>query len=190
MCFLWCSWIYFILFYSVFFVVFFFFSSRRRHTRCALVTGVQTCALPISFAAETPFVPLVVGELAAAARCYPIVFAAGDAPIALLGLERINLFVDGGRWADDSYVPAYVRRYPFGFIATVNPEGFALAIATISERLVQACAEGAALFDDGMPTELTRSEEHTSELQSLMRISYAVFCSQKQTIDHITTNHC
>src|SRR3546814_5373846 len=30
--------------YSVFLV---FFSSRRRHTRCALVTGVQTCALPI-----------------------------------------------------------------------------------------------------------------------------------------------
>src|SRR3546814_3759244 len=29
------------------FDVFFFFSSRRRHTRCALVTGVQTCALPI-----------------------------------------------------------------------------------------------------------------------------------------------
>src|SRR3546814_4510467 len=29
----------------------FFFSSRRRHTRCALVTGVQTCALPISAAA-------------------------------------------------------------------------------------------------------------------------------------------
>src|SRR3546814_9024729 len=29
------------------FCVSFFFSSRRRHTRCALVTGVQTCALPI-----------------------------------------------------------------------------------------------------------------------------------------------
>src|SRR3546814_12509930 len=29
--------------------MFCFFSSRRRHTRCALVTGVQTCALPISF---------------------------------------------------------------------------------------------------------------------------------------------
>src|SRR3546814_250460 len=29
----------------------FFFSSRRRHTRCALVTGVQTCALPISHSA-------------------------------------------------------------------------------------------------------------------------------------------
>src|SRR3546814_6921851 len=30
--------------------ILFFFSSRRRHTRCALVTGVQTCALPISLA--------------------------------------------------------------------------------------------------------------------------------------------
>src|SRR3546814_4146110 len=30
----------------------FFFSSRRRHTRCALVTGVQTCALPISVIPE------------------------------------------------------------------------------------------------------------------------------------------
>src|SRR3546814_6833280 len=29
------------------FWLYFFFSSRRRHTRCALVTGVQTCALPI-----------------------------------------------------------------------------------------------------------------------------------------------
>src|SRR3546814_8812839 len=37
---------------SLFVICFcFFFSSRRRHTRCALVTGVQTCALPI-FALE------------------------------------------------------------------------------------------------------------------------------------------
>src|SRR3546814_7410442 len=34
----------------VFVFLLFFFSSRRRHTRCALVTGVQTCALPISLA--------------------------------------------------------------------------------------------------------------------------------------------
>src|SRR3546814_11193046 len=32
---------------DMFVFAFFFFSSRRRHTRCALVTGVQTCALPI-----------------------------------------------------------------------------------------------------------------------------------------------
>src|SRR3546814_10158662 len=33
--------------------------------------------------------------------------------------------------------------------------------------------------------DLERSEEHTSELQSLMRISYAVFCLKQQTIKHI-----
>src|SRR3546814_1956796 len=36
---------------------FFFFSSRRRHTRCALVTGVQTCALPIWSRAWTSSTP-------------------------------------------------------------------------------------------------------------------------------------
>src|SRR3546814_6101856 len=34
--------------YIYFFIYVLFFSSRRRHTRCALVTGVQTCALPIT----------------------------------------------------------------------------------------------------------------------------------------------
>src|SRR3546814_3194461 len=48
----------FVVSYVVHFIIF-FFSSRRRHTRCALVTGVQTCALPISgflrqFAAMAP----------------------------------------------------------------------------------------------------------------------------------------
>src|SRR3546814_2808922 len=37
-------WLFHVLFCCFYF---FFFSSRRRHTRCALVTGVQTCALPI-----------------------------------------------------------------------------------------------------------------------------------------------
>src|SRR3546814_1511431 len=35
--------------------LYFFFSSRRRHTRCALVTGVQTCALPIFRIPSTGF---------------------------------------------------------------------------------------------------------------------------------------
>src|SRR3546814_20696717 len=35
--------------------MFFFFSSRRGHTRCALVTGVQTCALPICAATAKAF---------------------------------------------------------------------------------------------------------------------------------------
>src|SRR3546814_2425828 len=52
----------------------FFFSSRRRHTRCALVTGVQTCALPICGA--------VLGALALVAGtgftvAAPVVYLAG-----------------------------------------------------------------------------------------------------------------
>src|SRR3546814_5855082 len=40
----------------MYWLLYFFFASRRRHTRCALVTGVQTCALPISLraGAQTP----------------------------------------------------------------------------------------------------------------------------------------
>src|SRR3546814_9213912 len=41
-----------LLYFLVLCFFFFFFSSRRRHTRCALVTGVQTCALPISMHTE------------------------------------------------------------------------------------------------------------------------------------------
>src|SRR3546814_12282480 len=52
---------------------FFFFSSRRRHTRCALVTGVQTCALPISYVtgfarAYARAVDLPEAEIGAAVR--------------------------------------------------------------------------------------------------------------------------
>src|SRR3546814_5999789 len=43
-------------------VVSFFFSSRRRHTRCALVTGVQTCALPISEHMGVTIVPSTPAE--------------------------------------------------------------------------------------------------------------------------------
>src|SRR3546814_5144936 len=45
----------------------FFFSSRRRHTRCALVTGVQTCALPISIA--TPPTIRSAGRRAPCSTC-------------------------------------------------------------------------------------------------------------------------
>src|SRR3546814_8925352 len=53
----------------------FFFSSRRRHTRCALVTGVQTCALPISR-------PSGVGAALAAALTLAAGFDTGAAPPA------------------------------------------------------------------------------------------------------------
>src|SRR3546814_10203861 len=51
-------------------LVFFFFSSRRRHTRCALVTGVQTCALPISKTPETASVSGSVPQPDFAGRSY------------------------------------------------------------------------------------------------------------------------
>src|SRR6187397_3482365 len=43
---------FFFVFFFYFFFFFFFFSSRRRHTRWCTVTGVQTCALPISKASR------------------------------------------------------------------------------------------------------------------------------------------
>src|SRR3546814_10433012 len=49
---------------------FFFFSSRRRHTRCALVTGVQTCALPISRSARS-FIGLLNSSSPHSGQCCP-----------------------------------------------------------------------------------------------------------------------
>src|SRR3546814_7791039 len=46
---------YLLLTWNSFLMFLFFFSSRRRHTRCALVTGVQTCALPISLLTEVTY---------------------------------------------------------------------------------------------------------------------------------------
>src|SRR3546814_5021977 len=69
-------------------VFIFFFSSRRRHTRCALVTGVQTCALPISLyddAAESG---------AAATRDYVLQLdhGAGRAPLLSVIGGKITTF--------------------------------------------------------------------------------------------------
>src|SRR3546814_19629451 len=60
----------------------FFFSSRRRHTRCALVTGVQTCALPISI---RPGRPDVLGELSPEYRVFKQVGDRFLAPFTLNG---------------------------------------------------------------------------------------------------------
>src|SRR3546814_1346875 len=46
-----------------------------------------------------------------------------------------------------------------------------------------------AIFVEELHEVPDRSEEHTSELQSLMRISYAVFCLKKKTTMHNLTKH-
>src|SRR3546814_11188951 len=66
--------------------MYFFFSSRRRHTRCALVTGVQTCALPICLRFGSPAdpgrkVPNVERE--AAFDCRTVEFSEDAAPVPL-----------------------------------------------------------------------------------------------------------
>src|SRR3546814_10061214 len=79
-------------------------------------------------------------------------------------------------------------------------EGFEQEIESLADRIVaNSCfshAENKRLLDasEGL-TLAARSEEHTSELQSLMRISYDVFCLKKKTISkttttqHTTNNH-
>src|SRR3546814_4815613 len=106
----------------------FFFSSRRRHTRCALVTGVQTCALPISDLRQKRMIPILTRIRAHSAR-------------------------------------------EFGELVRHQGEEFIYVL----EGRIEVHSE---YYD---PVALAaRSEEHTSELQSLMRISYAVFCLKKK----------
>src|SRR3546814_10759404 len=52
----------------------------------------------------------------------------------------------------------------------------------MGKKKVEAMAKERAKFEAGALAHLDRSEEHTSELQSLMRISYAVFCLKTQQI--------
>src|SRR3546814_7901843 len=129
----------------------FFFSSRRRHTRCALVTGVQTCALPI---------------LACA--------------LSLLGIDSLLLRLM--MKASSAGKPRLAVKY-------VN-EAFAAAtlMALPGVLLCWGLAGAVMLFRDGLEAagESLRSEEHTSELQSLMRISYAVFCLKKKNTHNTT----
>src|SRR3546814_7626767 len=128
-----------------------FFSSRRRHTRCALVTGVQTCALPIS----APPAARAGRRSAPASACRKR--RGGACPPDRLRKNRpfrscrphvggTNLFGQQGK-----HCFQFRANVPISFSRWTN--------VTI------------------------RSEEHTSELQSLMRISYAVFCLKKKKKD-------
>src|SRR3546814_3047642 len=136
------------------FVWVFFFTSRRRHTRCALVTGVQTCALPICAPAR----------------------AAAPRRVALGTLRR-----RGRAHRPHRQGPRARRR----LAGTRTP-------AAGGRRREGATAGGAGVGGNGLgrrdvqpQAPWLRSEEHTSELQSLMRISYAVFClKKKKQVNH------
>src|SRR3546814_9194499 len=125
--------------------MFFFFSSRRRHTRCALVTGVQTCALPI--------------------------WHGGDR-------RRQRRRAGGGR--QPQFPPARLQPRDRG----QAPGRFAAQAL----RLHAGAGFAQPVVAGQLGGRLVRSEEHTSELQSLMRISYAVFCLKKKKKNTTYTN--
>src|SRR3546814_4510097 len=134
----------------------FFFSSRRRHTRCALVTGVQTCALPISIGSLPIFKVAILGLT-------PDQTGGG---INAMGYEDFaKLHKDASGHFDVILSPTRPAGYG-GDWWQLDPKASFLMIRQVS----------ADWTTERDPTISIRSEEHTSELQSLMRISYAVFC--------------
>src|SRR3546814_3341744 len=75
-----------------------------------------------------------------------------------------------------SYAESNENLVPYGLLKHVHMPEMARTI----ERLSGGSAAGLVFTPHLVP--MTRSEEHTSELQSLMRISYAVFCLKKKNI--------
>src|SRR3546814_1716384 len=127
----------------------FFFSGRRRHTRGALGTGVQTCALPISAPGGSRPQPAAGSDIWSPPRCE-----------AVGGMNHVIRIAD---WHDVSAVmPVMEDAFdPLYGEAWSETQLSALLLGPGNWMLVLEVEE--------------RSEEHTSELQSLMRISYAVF---------------
>src|SRR3546814_7721505 len=131
-----------------------FFSSRRRHTRCALVTGVQTCALPIC--------PRVRG-------------------LVVLWIAQNVLLVASSILRTGDYIAAYglteLRIEALAWMGLV-----AIGLVLICWRLIRARSPRWLINANAIAAlavlvaASVRSEEHTYELQSLMRISYAVLC--------------
>src|SRR3546814_7870428 len=59
----------------------------------------------------------------------------------------------------------------------------------VRNRLASGCIQFIVSTGEALRPFRVRSEEHTSELQSLMRISYAVFCLKKKKTENKTRNH-
>src|SRR3546814_2717820 len=128
----------------------FFFSSRRRHTSCALVTGVQTCALPIFKIVQR--VPVRIALDPKELEAHPL-------RVGLSMAVEVDLHDTSG-----SLVATEVRGEPQQVVASEEHDA---AVDRMIADIIARNGGGAAAGH--------RSEEHTSELQSLMRTSYAVF---------------
>src|SRR3546814_5768113 len=69
-----------------------------------------------------------------------------------------------------------------------NPELEALGLQQRVRTITLPAQRGEIVDRSGVPLAVTRSEEHTSELQSLMRISYAVFCLKTKKPTQLSTS--
>lgn len=113
----------------------------------------------LAFARPTNSIPLILGEIIEAAKYFPIAFTPGEntVTVAIVGFEKDNYFVDEkGQWLERTYVPAYVRKYPFVFFEV--PENGQLALC-IDEPLVSFDEEGdgTPLYENGQPTAFTQN---------------------------------
>src|SRR3546814_2248030 len=144
----------------------FFFSSRRLQMMCAVVIGVPTCALPIcveEVAVPDPQHGQHDGEVPLQGRLAKMLVHRMGAGEQLL--EPVHADRDGDGQADrrPDGIPAADPVPEREHVLRIDPEG---------RNRLPVRRQG-----DEMPG---RSEEHTSELQSLMRLSYAVFCLNKK----------
>src|SRR3546814_10862882 len=127
----------------------FFFSSRRRHTRGALVTGVQTCALPIYRGIGLEFVRSFAGDGWRVHACARNIERAQELRAVAGDVVHHRLDVADG----------------------LKAAGLA---RTLADEAIDVLINNAGVYGPRSgfgATDYDRSEEHTSELQSLMRIS-------------------
>src|SRR3546814_5484393 len=168
-------------------VRFFFFSSRRRHTSCALVTGVQTCALPISdiTGAGATFPYPIYSKWAEAYKAasgvglnYQSIGSGGG--IKQIKAKTVDFGASDMPLKADDLQEAGLMQFPAimgGVVPIVNLDG----VKPGQLKMTADILAGIYLGKITKWNDQQRSEEHTSELQSLMRISYAVFCLKKKT---------
>ncbi|MBA3676443.1 MAG: SapC family protein [Sphingosinicella sp.] len=116
---------------------------------------------------EAPFlstvhaVPILVDEFVSAQRFFPIVFSLGDnpVPLALMGLnEGVNVFVDDkGVLLNPTYVPAYLRRYPY-MLARLDQGADSLSLCfDPTTDMLGDFEEGNPLFDGDKPSQTTEA---------------------------------
>ena len=107
-------------------------------------------------------IPITTDEFPLVQRFMPIVFSIGEdaIPLALMGLnEGVNVFVgdDGKLTENNLYVPAYVRRYPY-MLARLRPDSEELSLCfDPTSEAIGAFDEGDALFENGQPSQVTKS---------------------------------